>query len=112
MRTKQEILEHLKRVPYTKKSALKIIGFLSAVGYIEISERLEFRSRMESVNSLTFDKFIAWYNDDTFDKNVFDGLRKDLEESLKDALDDSDTNSVDRITNQIRLLNKYIGIKF
>jgi hypothetical protein len=57
MKTKEEVLKHLKQTGYSKKSALKILGFLNAKEYTEIGESVEFTS-----GERTFEDFVNWFN--------------------------------------------------
>jgi hypothetical protein len=57
MKTKEEVLKHLKQTGYSKKSAFKILGFLTAKEYTEIGENIEFTS-----GERTFEDFVNWYN--------------------------------------------------
>jgi hypothetical protein len=57
MKTKEEVLKHLKQTGYSKMSALKILGFLNAKEYTEIGETIEFRS-----GEHTFEDFVNWFN--------------------------------------------------
>jgi hypothetical protein len=57
MKTKEEVLKHLKQTGYSKKSAFKILGFLTAKEYTEIGENIEFTS-----GERTFEDFVNWFN--------------------------------------------------
>lgn len=57
MKTKEEVLKHLRQTGYSKKSAFKILGFLTAKEYTEIGENIEFTS-----GERTFEDFVNWFN--------------------------------------------------
>jgi hypothetical protein len=57
MKTKEEVLKHLKQTGYSKKSAFKILGFLIAKEYTKIGENIEFTS-----GERTFEDFVNWFN--------------------------------------------------
>lgn len=106
MKSKRRILRHLAETPYTKKSALKILGFLSANGIIELDEEVQFKKTALNgeVPDKTFKDFVAWYEDESEDNEILATLLEDLSEAQKEAYDEKDNEAFDRVTKQIEFL--------
>lgn len=60
MKTKNQVVEHLKAVGYSRLAINKIMGFLIGNGQKEIYEVMEFLP-----GEGTFDDFINWYQSET-----------------------------------------------
>jgi hypothetical protein len=71
MKTKEEVLKHLKQTGYSKKSALKILGFLNAKEYTEIGENIEFTS-----GERTFEDFVNWFNSKEVKKTKLEAYKE------------------------------------
>lgn len=71
MKTKEEVLKHLRQVGYSKKSALKILGFLMAKEYTEIGENIEFTS-----GERTFEDFVNWFNSKEVKKTELEAYKE------------------------------------
>lgn len=71
MKTKEEVLKHLRQVGYSKKSALKILGFLMAKEYTEIGENIEFTS-----GERTFEDFVNWFNSKEVKKTKLEAYKE------------------------------------
>ena len=95
MKTKEEVLKHLKQTGYSKKSALKILGFLNAKEYAEIGENIEFTS-----GERTFEDFVNWFNS----KEV----KKTKLEAYKEIVDFLMSNVEDVPSYWLEYLNKDI----
>lgn len=59
MKTKEEIIEHLKTVGYTQHSISKITGWMIGAGLKEPSEIIQYKKGLND-----FDYFWAWVNDE------------------------------------------------
>lgn len=106
MKSKRRILRHLQKTPYTKKSALKILGFLTANGIIELGEEVQFKNTAlnSEVPDKTFIDFVAWYEDEAEDNEILATLLEDLSEAQKEAHDEKDSETYNRVTHQIEFL--------
>lgn len=71
MKTKEEVLKHLKQTGYSKKSAFKILGFLIAKEYTEIGENIEFTS-----GERTFEDFVNWFNSKEVKKTKLEAYKE------------------------------------
>lgn len=71
MKTKEEVLKHLKQTGYSKKSAFKILGFLNAKEYAEIGENIEFTS-----GERTFEDFVNWFNSKEVKKTKLEAYKE------------------------------------
>lgn len=71
MKTKEEVLKHLKQTGYSKKSAFKILGFLRAKEYTEIGENIEFTS-----GERTFEDFVNWFNSKEVKKTKLEAYKE------------------------------------
>lgn len=71
MKTKEEVLKHLKQTGYSKKSALKILGFLNAKEYTEIGESVEFTN-----GERTFEEFVNWFNSKEVKKTKLEAYKE------------------------------------
>lgn len=71
MKTKEEVLKHLKQTGYSKKSAFKILGFLNAKEYAEIGENIEFTS-----GERTFEDFVNWFNSKEVKKTELEAYKE------------------------------------
>ena len=56
MKTKEEIIRHLKSEGYTDDASLRIFGFLVGLDIISVKTKLSFRS-----GKLEFEDFIVWF---------------------------------------------------
>lgn len=71
MKTKEEVLKHLRQTGYSKKSAFKILGFLIAKEYTEIGENIEFTS-----GERTFEDFVNWFNSKEVKKTKLEAYKE------------------------------------
>lgn len=71
MKTKEEVLKHLKQTGYSKKSALKILGFLTAKEYTEIGESVDFTN-----GERTFEDFVNWFNSKEVKKTKLEAYKE------------------------------------
>lgn len=113
MKSRKRILRHLAETPYTKKSALKILGFLTANGIIELGEEVQFTKTdpSDEVPDKTFKDFVAWYEDEAEDNEILDTLLEDLSEAQKEAHDENDIETFKRVTKQIEFLFDALGLE-
>lgn len=82
MKTKEEVLKHLKQTGYSKKSALKILGFLNAKEYTEIGENIEFRS-----GERTFEDFVNWFNSKEVKKTELEAYKEIIDFLMSNVKD-------------------------
>lgn len=113
MKSRKRILRHLAETPYTKRSALKILGFLTANGTIELGEEVAFMKTLtaDRLPDKTFKDFVAWYENEAEDNEVLATLLEDLSEAQKEAHDEKDNETFDRVTKQIEFLFDALGLE-
>ena len=73
MKTKEEILEHLKRTGYNVEATTKIMGYLLGANVVEKGEIVNFFS-----GEKTFDEFFEWVNEKPR-KNKFADIAANLD---------------------------------
>lgn len=98
MKTKEEVLKHLKQTGYSKKSALKILGFLNAKEYTEIGESVEFTS-----GERTFEDFVNWFNSKEVKKTKLEAY-KEIVDFLMSNVKDVPTYWIEYLNDDIKAL--------
>lgn len=86
MKSKDEVLEHLKNVCYTKPAMDKILGFLIGNGYKEESERIVI-CLCDGVK-FEWSDFWEWFNDECDDECILCSLMADLCDKHNEAEDE------------------------
>jgi hypothetical protein len=99
MKTKEEVLKHLKQTGYSKKSAFKILGFLIAKEYTEIGENIEFTS-----GERTFEDFVNWFNSKEVKKTKLEAY-KEIVDFLMSNVKDVPSYWLEYLNNDIKLFN-------
>lgn len=99
MKTKEEVLNHLKQTGYSKKSAFKILGFLTAKEYTEIGENIEFTS-----GERTFEDFVNWFNSKEVKKTKLEAY-KEIVDFLMSNVKDVPLYWLEYLNNDIKLFN-------
>ena len=99
MKTKEEVLKHLKQTGYSKKSALKILGFLNAKEYTEIGESVEFTS-----GERTFEDFVNWFNSKEVKKTKLEAY-KEIVDFLMSNVEDVPLYWLEHLNNDIKFLD-------
>lgn len=82
MKTKEEVLKHLKQTGYSKKSAFKILGFLIAKEYTQIGENIEFIS-----GERTFEDFVNWFNSKEVRKTELEAYKEIIDFLMSNVKD-------------------------
>lgn len=82
MKTKEEVLKHLKQTGYSQKSAFKILGFLIAKEYTEIGENIEFTS-----GERTFEDFVNWFNSKEVRKTELEAYKEIIDFLMSNVKD-------------------------
>ena len=59
MKTKEQVLEHLKKTGYTRKSIIKIMGFLIGKGIKRVDEKMVY---MRGEHDFMY--FLRWFEGD------------------------------------------------
>jgi hypothetical protein len=98
MKTKEEVLKHLKQTGYSKKSALKILGFLNAKEYTEIGESVDFTS-----GERTFEDFVNWFNSKEVKKTKLEAY-KEIADFLMSNVKDVPTYWIEYLNDDIKAL--------
>lgn len=99
MKTKEEVLKHLKQTGYSKKSAFKILGFLIAKEYTEIGENIEFTS-----GERTFEDFVNWFNSKEVKKTKLEAY-KEIVDFLMSNVKDVPSYWLEYLNNDIKMLD-------
>jgi hypothetical protein len=99
MKTKEEVLKHLKQTGYSKKSALKILGFLKAKEYTEIGESVEFTS-----GERTFEDFVNWFNSKEVKKTKLEAY-KEIVDFLMSNVKEVPSYWLEYLNNDIKMLD-------
>lgn len=99
MKTKEEVLKHLKQTGYSKKSAFKILGFLIAKEYTEIGENIEFTS-----GERTFEDFVNWFNSKEVKKTKLEAY-KEIVDFLMSNVKEIPSYWLEYLNNDIKLFN-------
>lgn len=99
MKTKEEVLKHLKQTGYSKKSAFKILGFLIAKEYAEIGENIEFTS-----GERTFEDFVNWFNSKEVKKTKLEAY-KEIVDFLMSNVKDVPLYWLEYLNNDIKILD-------
>lgn len=105
MKTKEEVLKHLKQTGYSKKSAFKILGFLIAKEYTEIGENIEFTS-----GERTFEDFVNWFNSKEVKKTKLEAY-KEIVDFLMSNVKDVPTYWIEYLNDDIKDLNMLFSDK-
>ena len=90
MRTKEEVLEHLKKVAYSHEAMERLMGFLVGAGLKTNDEKL-----YVVYGASTFEDFLSWYNnDEEMACNGYDcvlcSIINDISKRLENATDDDE----------------------
>lgn len=85
MKSKEEILEHLKNVSYSKCAINKILGFLIGKGIKEENENINVL--WDNGNKSEWSDFWSWYNDDMDAECILCSLLSDLSDKINEADD-------------------------
>lgn len=101
MKTKEEVLKHLKQTGYSKKSAFKILGFLIAKEYTEIGENIEFTS-----GERTFEDFVNWFNSKEVKKTKLEAY-KEIVDFLMSNVKDVPSYWLEYLNNDIKILDTF-----
>lgn len=85
MKTKEQVLNHLLEVGYTKEAIGRICGFMVANGMKSVDKKIKYK-----VGDNDFKNFNDWYNTYTFtgeivSEDVLEGLLSHLEEKFSDT---------------------------
>lgn len=99
MKTKEEVLKHLKQTGYSKKSAFKILGFLIAKEYTEIGENIEFTS-----GERTFEDFVNWFNSKEVKKTKLEAY-KEIVDFLMSNVKDVPLYWLEYLNDDIKILD-------
>ena len=99
MKTKEEVLKHLKQTGYSKKSAFKILGFLIAKEYTQIGENIEFTS-----GERTFEDFVNWFNSKEVKKTKLEAY-KELVDFLMSNVKDVPLYWLEYLNDDIKMLD-------
>lgn len=99
MKTKEEVLKHLKQTGYSKKSAFKILGFLTAKEYTEIGENIEFTS-----GERTFEDFVNWFNSKEVKKTKLEAY-KEIVDFLMSNVKDVPLYWLEYLNDDIKILD-------
>jgi hypothetical protein len=108
MKTKEEIVKHLKSVPYNKSSRNRIIGFLLGKGIIEKGEVMNFTECPVGESFRTFDEFYGWFESD---ECPLCGLLRFLCAAQEVALADGDEFLADEMGKYIWFLVEHFGLE-
>ena len=65
MKTKEQVLEHLKKTGYTRKSIIKIMGFLIGKGIKRIDEKMVYMRGEHD-----FEHFLQWFEGEGGDEHL------------------------------------------
>lgn len=99
MKTKEEVLKHLKQTGYSKKSALTILGFLNAKEYTEIGESVDFTN-----GERTFEDFVNWFNSKEVKKTKLEAY-KEIVDFLMSNVKEVPLYWLEYLNNDIKMLN-------
>ena len=100
MKSKEEILKHLKSVPYGTMALNKILGFMIGKGLKEEDERIVVQQYCGNEQNEWSD-FWLWYNDEYDDECVLCTLLSDLSDKINE---EKDEELKKRYQAQLRLL--------
>ena len=65
MKTKEQVLEHLKKTGYTRKSIIKIMGFLIGKGIKRVDEKMVYMRGEHD-----FEHFLQWFEGEGGDEHL------------------------------------------
>ena len=65
MKTKEQVLEHLKKTGYTRKSIIKIMGFLIGKGIKGVDEKMVYMRGEHD-----FEHFLQWFEGEGGDEHL------------------------------------------
>lgn len=101
MKTKEQVLAHLKSVGYKKSEISKIMGFLIGNGTKTAKELVHY-----SVGDGTFDDFLNWYQSEEVEENTCPICKmfKSLFEAMDIATEHDDLEVLDRLDNLMNLM--------
>lgn len=101
MKTKEQVLEHLMEVGYTKKAINKIMGFLIGKDLKTIDEQITYKKGEES-----FEYFMIWFNSEEkkVKKSKLEAY-KEIVEFLKSNVKDVPLYWLEYLNNDIKMLD-------
>lgn len=106
MKTKEQVLEHLKMVGYTPTAITKIMGFLIGNGTKAATETVRYKR-----GNNTFEGFLAWYQAEDTPSNTEECVVHNLFRLLFDAMEMADENEDDKMCSKLDdMLNVMLDI--
>lgn len=87
MKTKEQVLGHLKQVGYTKRAIDKICAYMIAKELKNLDEKIIIKK-----GDNDFESFVDWFNQDEVE-TIMEGTAKSLNNYLSDLLSDIDTQN-------------------
>lgn len=106
MKTKEQVLEHLMHVGYSKDAITKIMGFLIGNGTKTIDEKV-----VHVIGNKDFDYFINWYQEDAVNEPGNDCPVCNLFEHLFNAYDIASNIGNDKLNEELdEMMNLMLDI--
>lgn len=108
MKTKEQVIAHLKENGYTKKALCKILGFLIGAGLKEENEEFY----VKTSGDLKWNDFWSWWVTEEEEPDAEDILLSILEDIADRYSETNDENKKKRYEAQISWLIEEFGVEY